>query len=54
MERFPIIKHRKLGAVSMINNGQDLHGSQVRGFLFDQFVCMFFYRVCLLVFDHIE
>ncbi len=28
MEKFPIIKHRKLGAVSMINNGQDMHGSQ--------------------------
>ncbi len=29
MERFPKIKHRKFGAVSMINNGQDMHGSQV-------------------------
>lgn len=28
MERFPKIKHRKLGAVSMINNGHDMHGSQ--------------------------
>ena len=29
MENYPKIKHRKLGAISMINNGQDLHGSQV-------------------------
>lgn len=29
MEKFPKIKHRKLGAISMINNGQDMHGSQV-------------------------
>lgn len=29
MERFPKIKHRKLGTVSMTNNGQDMHGSQV-------------------------
>lgn len=28
MEKFPKIKHRKLGAISMINNGQDMHGSQ--------------------------
>lgn len=28
MERFPLIKHRKMGTVSMINNGNDLHGSQ--------------------------
>ena len=28
MEKFPIIKHRKLGAVSMINNGEDMHASQ--------------------------
>ena len=28
MEKFPKIKHRKLGTVSMINNGQDMHGSQ--------------------------
>ena len=29
MERFPKIKHKKLGAISMINNGEDMHGSQV-------------------------
>ena len=29
MERFPKIKHRKFGTISMINNGQDMHGSQV-------------------------
>ena len=28
MERFPLIKHRKMGTVSMINNGSDFHGSQ--------------------------
>jgi peptidyl-prolyl cis-trans isomerase-like 4 len=28
MEHFPKIKHRKIGAISMINNGQDMHGSQ--------------------------
>lgn len=28
MEKFPKIKHRKLGAVSMVNNGHDMHGSQ--------------------------
>lgn len=28
MERFPLIKHRKIGTISMINNGSDLHGSQ--------------------------
>lgn len=27
-ENFPKIKHRKLGAVSMVNNGEDMHGSQ--------------------------
>jgi cyclophilin family peptidyl-prolyl cis-trans isomerase len=34
MERFPKIKHRKLGAISMANNGQDMHGSQVYLFIF--------------------
>jgi cyclophilin family peptidyl-prolyl cis-trans isomerase len=33
MERFPKIKHRKLGAISMANNGQDMHGSQVYLFI---------------------
>jgi peptidyl-prolyl cis-trans isomerase-like 4 len=28
MERLPKIKHRKMGTVSMINNGNDMHGSQ--------------------------
>jgi peptidyl-prolyl cis-trans isomerase-like 4 len=29
MEKFPIIKHKKKGTVSMINNNNDMHGSQV-------------------------
>jgi hypothetical protein len=33
MERFPKIKHRKLGTISMANNGQDMHGSQVYLFI---------------------
>ena len=33
VEGFPKIKHRKMGTVSMINNGQDMHGSQVESFI---------------------
>ena len=28
-EKIPIIKHKKIGTLSMINNGDDQHGSQV-------------------------
>lgn len=31
-EKVPRIKHRKKGTVSMVNNGSDQHGSQVRCF----------------------
>ena len=30
METTPRIKHKKNGAISMVNNGSDYHGSQVR------------------------
>lgn len=30
-EKVPRIKHRKKGTVSMVNNGNDQHGSQVSG-----------------------
>lgn len=30
-EKAPRIKHRKKGTVSMVNNGNDQHGSQVNG-----------------------
>lgn len=29
-EKVPRIKHKKKGTVSMVNNGSDQHGSQVR------------------------
>ena len=29
METNPRIKHKKLGAVAMVNNGDNMHGSQV-------------------------
>lgn len=29
MESKPRIKHKKKGAISMVNNGSDMHGSQV-------------------------
>ncbi len=32
MEKFPIIKHKKLGTISMINNNNNMHGSQVNTF----------------------
>lgn len=30
VEKVPRIKHKKKGTVSMVNNGSDQHGSQVR------------------------
>lgn len=30
IEKVPRIKHKKKGTVSMVNNGSDQHGSQVR------------------------
>ncbi len=30
MEVKPRIKHKKKGTLSMVNNGSDMHGSQVR------------------------
>lgn len=50
MERLPKIKHRKLGAVSMINNGQNMHGSQV-SFFFNLDICInsFFYLIFFFV-----
>jgi peptidyl-prolyl cis-trans isomerase-like 4 len=40
MEKFPIIKHRKKGTVSMINNSNDMHGSQVISFIIKKFLIL--------------
>ena len=38
-EKAPRIKHRKKGTVSMVNNGNDQHGSQVNKMYIHTVVC---------------
>nr|XP_020142966.1 peptidyl-prolyl cis-trans isomerase-like 4 [Microcebus murinus] len=41
-EKVPRIKHKKKGTVSMVNNGSDQHGSQVRKC---HLICVYFVRI---------
>ena len=56
MEAKPRIKHKKKGTVSMVNNGSDMHGSQVRVFGIgrDSTVKSVFYGQCCATTSHLR